>query len=481
MSLRCVHLLFGFLLLTTLTGPAAAQANDTKPPNIIFILADDLGWGDLSCYGNPTLKTPNLDRLAAQGTLFTHFYVNGSVCSPSRSAFFTSRYPAKLKIHGHFATPQQNQARGMPDWLDPQIPNVARLLKGRGYVTAHIGKWHLGLGNADKAPPISAYGFDFVGTGEKGGATIMKDDPYFRAKSTELFVNEALDFIKKNSSQPFFVQLWTLVPHATLNPTPEQMKPYEKFSTPNLPHKSARTIYYASVGDLDKQVGRLLEELQKLGLADNTIVVFSSDNGPEDISIVNAGHSGVGSTGLFRGRKRSLYEGGVRLPFIVRWPGHVPAKRIEDEAVVAGVDFLPTLCKLAGAKLPAGFESDGEDRSEVLLGKSTPRQNPLLWEWRFNIAGDAVHKSPMLAIREGPWKLHLNPDRSRIELYDIPRDPSQLRNLADRHPDIVNQLADKALAWQKSLPPGPVDASAGKSPYAWPGKTDPTAKKKASQ
>jgi len=461
--------------ITALTASPLYAQSKPAPPNIIFILADDLGWGDLSCYGNPYFKTPNLDRLAAQGTLYTNFYVNGSVCSPSRCAFFTGQYPARQRIHGHFATPAQNQARGMPDWLDARVPNVAALLKRAGYRTAHIGKWHLGQPNPE-APKIEAYGFDFVGTGETGGAVVRKDDAHFRARSTELFVDQALEFIKKSGTQPFYLQLWTLVPHATLNPTPEQMQPFAKLSPQNVPHKSAKTIYYASVADLDRQVGRLLDELDKLGLADNTIVFFSSDNGPEDIHILNAGHSGIGSAGPFRGRKRSLYEGGVRVPFLVRWPARVPAKRIDEEAVLAGVDFLPSLCKLAGARLPDDFKGDGEDMSDVLLDKSRPRQRPLLWQWRFNIAGDVFHKSPILAIRDGKWKLHLNPDRSRVELYDIPRDPTQLQNLAAQHSDVVERLAAQALKWHESLPPGPMDPSAGKLVLPWPGKT--TMKKK---
>lgn len=470
--------LMSLLAVAWTAANLAAQAPDARekqnqkaaPPNVIFILADDLGWGDLSCYGNPFFKTPNLDRLAAQGTLFTQFYVNGSVCSPSRCAFFTSQYPARQRIHGHFANPELNRKRGMPDWLDPEVPNLATLLKRAGYRTAHVGKWHLGAGNAAKAPAIERYGFDFVGTGETGGAKVRKEDPYFRARSTELFVNEALDFIKQDTNRPFYIQLWTLVPHATLHPTPEQLQPFAKLNPKNVPHQSARAIYYATVADLDRQVGRLLDELDKLGVADNTIVVFSSDNGPEDIFIGNAGHSGVGSAQPFRGRKRSLYEGGVRVPFIVRWPGRVPAGRIDNESIVAGVDLLPTVCKLAGAKLPDNFAGDGEDGSDIWLGKSRPRRQPLLWEWRFNIAGDVVNKSPILAIRDGRWKLHLNPDRSRIELYDIPRDPPQLQNLAAQHPDVVERLAAQALAWHKRLPPGPIDPAAGKMPLPWPGK-----------
>ena len=462
------------LLLAALAsaGLAFAPGAEPKRPNVLFILADDLGWGDLSCYGNTFLRTPNLDRLAQQGTLFTQFYVNGSVCSPTRSAFFTAMYPARNRIHGHFATPEQNTARGMVQFLDPKIPNVATTLKQAGYTTAHIGKWH--LGNGSGGPPIAEYGFDFVGSGE-GGAGINKGDPYYRANSTRIFVDEALTFIDGRGQQPFYLQLWTLVPHATLNPTPEQMAPFERFSNPDLPHKSARTIYYASVAELDKQIGRLMDELGRRGLAENTLVLFSSDNGPEDIFILNAGHSGVGSTGPLRGRKRSLYEGGVRTPFIVRWPGRIPAGRIDDTSVVSAVDFMPTVCRVTGAAMPAGHISDGEDVSDILFGQTRARTRPLMWEWRFNIAGHVWNRSPQLAIRDGDWKLLMNPDRSRIELYDIPRDPMQVSNRAEKNPEVIAQLSEKVLAWKAQLPPGPTDPSAGMNDYPMPG----TATKKA--
>jgi N-acetylgalactosamine-6-sulfatase len=447
------------------SAPCAAAAN--ARPNILFILTDDLGWGDLGCYGNTFLPTPNLDRLAREGALFTHFYVNGSVCSPSRSAFFTSMYPARNRIHGHYATPELNTARGMSQFLDPKVPNVAATLRQAGYATAHVGKWH--LGNNSGGPAIAEYGFDFVGTGETGGADVAKGDPYFRARSTELFVDETLRFIDGRGAKPFYVQLWTLVPHATLNPTPEQMAPFARFGNPALPHKSARTIYYASVADLDRQVGRLVDELDKRGLGKNTIVVFSSDNGPEDIFIGNAGHSGVGSPGPFRGRKRSLYEGGVRVPFIVRWPAAVPAGRIDDRAVIGGVDFMPTMLKLAGVPMPAGHAADGEDVSDILRGGTRPRVRPLMWEWRFNIAGHVASRSPQLAIRDGDWKLLLNPDRSRVELYAIGQDPMQVDNVAAQHPDVVARLSEQVLAWQRELPAGPVDAAANRNDYPWPG------------
>jgi N-acetylgalactosamine-6-sulfatase len=442
-------------------------------PNVIFILADDLGWGDLGCYGHPHIKTPNLDRLARQGTLFTQFYVNGSVCSPSRTAFMTGNYPARHRVHGHFAAHAQNAARDMPDWLDPSVVTLPKLMKQAGYATAHFGKWHLGSG--DGAPSPGEYGIDDHRTQNSAGPGWEENDSSFRARSTAAFVDETLRFIKAHREEPFYVNLWTLVPHATLNPTLEQMKPYAKFQPGNVPFKSAAQVFYASVTDLDAQIGRLLTELDALGLADNTLVIFSSDNGPEDIHIRNAGHSGIGSAGPIRGRKRSLYEGGVRVPFIVRWPGVVPAERIDDASVVAGVDLLPTVCQLSGAALPADYRPDGEAVADILRGTSRPRRRSLFWEWRFSIAGEVFHHSPMLAVREGNWKLLLNPDRSRVELYDIPADPTQLADQSEKHPELVERLASEAIAWQKTLPEGRKQPGAGQQTYPWPGKQPPAA------
>lgn len=464
---RLLSFLLSLVILQSL------PAVDVARPNIIFILADDLGWGDLGCYGHQIIKTPNLDALAARGTQFTNFYVNGSVCSPSRCAFFTGQYPSRHRIHGHYATPQQNEARGMSNWLEPKVPNVATSLKSAGYATAHVGKWHLGSNSG--GPPIDQYGFDFVGSGETDGANGPAADPYYRAKSTRLFVDETIRFIEQRKDSPFYVQLWTLVPHATLNPTPEQMKPYARLRAggKDFPHASAAEIFYSSVTDLDTQLGRLFKALSDMGLADKTLIVFSSDNGPEDIHIGNAGHSGVGSAGPFRGRKRSLYEGGVRVPGIVSWPGKVPAGRVDKESIIAGVDLLPSLCSLAGVKLPADHALDGEDMSDVWLGKARPRSRPLMWQWRFNIAGEPFHRSPELAIRDGQWKLLMNPDRSRVELYDMTSDLTQLNNVAEHHTDIVERLGRQVTGWAETLPPGPRDPSAGKISYPLPGEPKP--------
>ena len=458
--------LISLFLLTTVGGLAADSA--VKRPNFIFILADDLGWSDLGCYGHPQLKTPNLDRLAKEGTHFTQFYVNGSVCSPSRCAFMTGQFPARQKIHGHYAEHPLNARRGMNNWLDPKVPNIAALLQKAGYATAHFGKWHLGHGEG--APPPSDYGFDETRTVNANGPGWDEPDLTFRAKSSAAIVDETIRFVTAHKDKPFYVNAWMLIPHATLSPTEEQMKPYENLQPggKDFPHKSAAQIFYGSITDMDKQIGRLLKALDELGLAENTVILFSSDNGPEDIHVSNAGHSGIGSAGPFRGRKRSLYEGGVRVPGIIRWPGKVPAGKIDDHSIIAGVDWLPSVCKLAGVQIPAGSKLDGEDVSDIFSGNSRARVTPLLWEWRFRIAGEPFHHSPMLAIREGDWKLLMNPDRSRVELYDVKKDLTQLNNVVERHPDVVSRLSEKVLAWQKELPPGPSDPGAGQIYYPWP-------------
>ncbi len=446
----------------------AVNAQTPARPNIVFVLADDMGWGDPSCYGNPRMKTPNLDRLAAEGTLFTQFYVNGSVCSPTRSAFMTGMFPARNRMHGHLATEEMNQRRAMPNFLDPARPNVAAALRSAGYRTAHFGKWHLGSGPDAQLP--DAYGFDEHQSVTSNDKRNVENGGGFRAKSSQWIVDNAIEFIRSTpADKPFYAQLWTLLPHAPLAPTPEQLEPFKNQQPgPHVPWPGAQQIYNASLRDLDTQIGRLLDALEKDGRAENTLILFSSDNGPEDIHIGNASHSAFGSPGPFRGRKRSLYEGGVRVPGIVRWPGRVPAGRVESRAVVSGVDWFPTLVKLAGATLPASASVDGEDVSDIFLGASRARRTPLHWEWRFNVAGYTVNRSPILSMRDGDWKLLMNPDRSRVELYRIPEDPMEMTNVAPANPGVVQRMSEKMLAWQKTLPEGPMDPTAGKNDWKWP-------------
>jgi arylsulfatase A-like enzyme len=441
-----------------------------RPPNVIFMLCDDLGWGDLACHGHTLVKTPNIDRLAAQGSLFTHFYSASPVCSPSRAAFLTGQFPARVRIHDYLPVPlsPHHIRAGVAPFLDPQVPTVSRALQEVGYATGHIGKWH--LGNDSDSPDVSAYGFDFCRVTHGRGCPYGEwwNDRSFRARASALFVDEAIQFVEENQDSPFYLNLWPLDPHATLNPTLEQMAPYEHLKPAGVPYPGAMAIYYAVITNLDAQIGRLLARLDELGLAENTLVIFSSDNGPEDIEIPGSSHSAVGSTGPFRGRKRSLYDGGVRMPFIARWPGVVPAGKVNDTSVIGAVDLLPTVCALAGAEPSKDGIMDGEDVSDILSGGSRQRRKPLFWDYRFGQAGPTLNWSPQLAIREGDWKLMMNRDGSRVELYNLAVSRMETDNFASHHPQVIARLSEKLLSWARTLPPGEPTPESGHNDYPWP-------------
>jgi arylsulfatase A-like enzyme len=489
----------GAMLAAPAAWSAAGEATNARP-NVVFILTDDQGWADAHFAGHPYVKTPNLDRLAGQSTWFRQFYVAATVCSPSRCGFMTSHYPARHEIHGHFADHAQNKARAMPDWLDPKTVTITRLLQEAGYATGHFGKWHLGSGAG--APPPSAYGLDDSRTVNSlgpalGGEGAEAKDPYFRAKSSAMIVDETIRFIRANQDRPFYVNVWTLLPHAPLKPTPEQLQVYaalaphaddpafgpwmQKYLAGAKDLKSQMQVFCASLTDLDAQIGRLLQALDDLKLAGNTIVFLSSDNGAEDYRIGNASNAGVGNTGPLRARKRSMYEGGIRTFGLVRWPGHVPAGRVDETSVIGGVDWLPTICHLAGVAVPEGVRPDGEDVSDLWMGASRPRRNPLYWEWLFPVAGGGAYQPPRLAVRDGDWKLLVNHDGGGAELYEIPKDAGEEHNVAAEYPDRVKDLTAKVLAWQKSLPPSAArDRAATDSPVERPRKA-PAASGKAAK
>jgi arylsulfatase A-like enzyme len=458
------------------TSNLASLAKEPRPPNIIYIMADDLGWGDLHCFGNTRIRTPNLDRLAASGTLYTQFYACGTVCSPSRAGFMTGQFPARLGVHTAIGEPKRNDEFKISNWLNPRIPNIASTLKRAGYATGHFGKWHLGVSTMGPSP--TAYGIDdhrcWNGiTGTQGWKMPAAD---FWPDSNRLIADETIRFIKENKNKPFFVNVWPLIPHAPLNPTDEQMKVYEHLDWGRgINHRNAQTIYFASVTDLDTHVGRIMATLKSLGLTENTLVLFTSDNGPELMSQTSAGHAAAGSAGPFRGRKRSLYEGGIRVPLIAAFPGVIPAGRIDNDSVVAGADLFPTFCKLASIDCPDADKIDGEDISDILKGQSRPRSKPFFWEYRFNNGGEVFHQSPMLAMRDGNWKLLMNPDDTRVELYDIPNDPTELTNVALEKQEIVQRMKKQLMAWKATLPDGPNDVTAGRKEYPWPG-TNPARK-----
>ena len=444
--------------------PAAAK------PNVVFILADDFGYGDLGCYGHPYARTPAIDGLSKDGTRFTQFYATGVTCCPSRTGFMTSKFPATF--HDYPA-----------DSGFGSRVTISELLKKNGYRTGHFGKWH--MGPVDSA---GTYGFDATPSspGSEAGKIRPKQDP--RGRDASLF-DQAISFIEKNKDQPFYVNVWAHSTHMPVDPPvalteewkdlvvneddfPGSMR--EKFK--NCRDRGgdvnqAMRCYLAEVGGLDRNVGRLLQTLDDLGLRENTIVVFSSDQGPAplrtaeeedtqakepkakkagktagagktDRSIVQLNM--MGSAGELRGGKHTESEGGVRVPFIVRWPGHVSAARVDTQSVISGVDWLPTLCRFAGVDIDAS-DFDGEDISAAWLGTEQKRTKPLFW--KTSATGSTA------VIRDGRWKLfHPTRKRGEVELYDIAADPAEENNVASQQPDLVKELAAKLDAWTDTLP-----------------------------
>ena len=413
-------------------------------PHIVFVLADDLGLGDLGCYGGTIAPTPNIDRLAREGTRFTRYYSAAAICSPSRCGLITGQFPARWQITSFLQTRAGNQACGQADWLDPKAPSLPRALKAAGYATAHIGKWHLGGGRDVKdAPKFAAYGYDEgIGTYESPEphpditATdwIWSDkDKVKRWQRTAFFVDKTLDFLARHPSQPCFVNLWLDDPHT----------PWVPADAERMPKGDTRERLVAALTEMDRQIGRLMQ-----GVPRNTLLIFTSDNGP--LPTFNAARAAD-----LRGSKLGLYEGGIRMPFIVRWPGRTPADRVNHATVLAAVDMLPTFCAVAGAKSPDA-PSDGEDMSATLLGREVERTKPLLWEYGRNEKSfkypPGHDRSPNLAICDGKWKLLVNADGSGAELYDLAHDPAEATSVAEREPAVAKRLTAAVLGWRETWP-----------------------------
>lgn len=451
-------------------------AADAPRPNVLFILADDLGWGDLGCQGHPTLRTPVIDRLAAEGIRCTQYSVASPICSPSRAALLTGKRPAALRFHWVLADAKGNAWRTVPDQLDPQAPSLARTLHDAGYATAHIGKWHLG----DAAAPRdrAAYGFDHHDIADRAWKLVPADEVVPKdqtaqglatVRSTAAIVDRASAWLDAQSAtQPFYLQLWMKAPHNPISVTPEQKAPFADllvdpkaaafghwqqlyYNDLGKRRDDMARVYHATIADLDTQVGRILAKLDQLGRARDTIVIFSADNGPEHVGGHNAG---TGSPGILRGRKHAIYEGGLRTPWIVRYPARIPAGIVDETSVLNGIDLHPTLAALCGASVPDGL--DGEDRSAVWLGTPTPRRQPLYFEFMFCTNGSGGEKSPPLAIRDGQWKLLTDYAGTRNELYDLAADPGERHDCSAAELARVTALRERVLAWIASVPPTPI-------------------------
>lgn len=450
------------LVVVFLVGPAIAVAS---PPNIIMVFVDDLGWGDLSCFGNTEAATPHIDRLAAEGIRFTQFYVNSPICSPSRCALTTGTYPQRWRITSFLNNRADNERRGVANWLDPEAPTLPRMLHRHGYATGHFGKWHLG-GQRDvaDAPPITAYGFDetltnFEGLGAKllpltlkpgdkesgriwadaerlGGPVVWMQ----RSEITGGFANAAAAFIGRAvaDGKPFYVNVWPDDVHGPWWPPTSQWG-----------DGGRRELYLAVLEAMDRQLGRLFELVRSSpALRDNTLILFCSDNGHEP---------GAGSAGPLRGHKASLYEGGVRSPLIAWGPGLIEREKAgstNEETVLSVMDLVPSLMAVAGVAPDASTNFDGEDLSAVLVGKSTAsRTAPLFWR-RPPDRKSAYGAGPLsdLAVRDGEWKLLCEFDGGKPELYHLIVDRGERTNLAAKHPEVVARLTKAVLAWNESLP-----------------------------
>ena len=459
--------------LVVFSPPAGAK----DKPNIVMVLIDDMGWGDLSCFGNTEAKTPNIDRLAAAGIRFEQFYVNQSICSPSRCAITTGQYPQRWRITSFLNNRADNKRRGMAQWLDPKAPSLARILHDNGYATGHFGKWHLGgQRDVDEAPPISTYGFDqsltnFEGMGPKllpltlrpgdtkpgriwadavrlgGPVTWMQ-----RSKITSGFVDAAIPFIDQAvaAKKPFFINLWPDDVHAPFWP------PVDKWAN------GKRGLYLSVLREMDLQFGKLFDHVESNPeLRNNTIILICSDNGPEP---------GAGDAGPFRGTKGSIFEGGIRSPLIVWAPGLIEKSKVGSHdvtSVLAAFDIAPSLLSIAGISPPSGTAFDGENLAPAMLGRGKPtRAKPLVW--RRPPDRKTLEKGgelqPDFAIRDGNWKLLCNYDGSSPSLYNLATDREEIKDLAATHPEIVSDLSKKVLAWHKSMPPdnGPVLGNGGK-------------------
>ncbi len=425
------RLLFGTILLLAIT---TANTGAAPMPNIVIVFTDDQGYGDLGCYGAKTFRTPRIDKLAEEGTKFTSFYAQ-IVCGPSRSALLTGRYPVRS---GGWSMPASEIT-------------LAELMQKAGYKTGCIGKWDVSNRAAIKERMPNAKGFDYYwGTlgANDGGKVVFHENNERAGESrdmaslTRLYTDKAIGFLKQNKDKPFLLYVAHTMVHSIID------------ASPKFRGRSKGGLYGDTMEELDYETGRILDAIDDLGLRDNTLFIFTTDNGPWSnmADILRPRHKGEiawGSSGALREAKGSTYEGGLRVPCLVRWPGKVPAGRVSD-AIFATIDFLPTFATLAGFTVPKDRIIDGVDQTNLLLGKSeTGARNNYFY----------FCQGEMHGVRKGPWKLIL-PNRTKfygyvddcgsneVELYHVTTDIGEKQNVAKTNPAVVKELTALAKSFQ---------------------------------
>lgn len=444
---------FSFLLITLFAGCSSPdkQRDDTSSddkiasPNIIYIMADDLGYGDLGCYGQKKILTPNIDKIASGGLMFTQHYAGSTVCMPSRASLMTGKHMGHCSVRGN----PKWTSTGKPADLGARDITIAALLKKAGYTTAVIGKW--GLAEAGNEGMPLNQGFDyFYGYRKHGKAHHYYPDslwenntqfalPHNKTKekqgsySHDLIAAKSLEFIQKNHKKPFFLYLNFTIPHYELTVPGESKQPYKnlgwkerKLKNSHYHHDEDANVSYAGmISRMDKDLGVLTERLKALEIDKNTLIIFTSDNGHEfDNGFFN-------SNGPFRGKKRDLYEGGIRVPFIAYWPGQIKPAATTTH-VAAFWDFLPTACEIAGIQPPESI--DGISYLPTLLGEPDKQQQHDYLYWEFN-----ERRGPVQAVRKGHWKA-VKFFNKKLELYNLDDDLAEENDLSVQNPEIVEEM-----------------------------------------
>lgn len=446
--------LISLLALQGTAISSCSQEKEEKLPNIVILMTDDMGYLDISCYGSD-IQTPNIDRIAEQGMRFTDFYAAAPNCSPSRAGLLTGRSPSRIGVY---------------DWIPSYSPmhlpeeeiTIAEILKTKDYATCHVGKWHLSKWDNEAGildPKPDKYGFDYWFAVDNNAVPSHLNPINFQRNgekvgplegySSHLVVEEGIKWLneRENKDQPFFLNIWFNEPHHKLA-SPEELIAKH----PELDPQEA--LYYANIENVDLAVGKILDALDDMGVADNTFILFTSDNGPWR----NA------SAGNFRGKKSSLYEGGIREPGILKWPGHI-APGTQTSVPAGFVDILPTICEMTGAALPQGKHLDGASILPILNQEVFIREQPLFWFF--------YKSSPTMGLRKGDYILTADPNvlyRSKshpfdqtdqdylksltlesFQLYNIKEDIGQKNDLSQEEPEILDELKAELLSIHKSM------------------------------